>query len=324
MLPDGFSARPLDLSGEEFPDGPDVDLATTVVNQAEQAIVGGPSTPRETVRALLTSPETLMAESRLFVDAEHNPVGLLYLELDRESAHTYIDAYATPAHATTLYPAILDVGMEAAARTAPRLPWRVESAAFAGDEPLRAALAARTFTTTRRFWRMRLDFDGPVEPQPAPDGLRVRPIAGEDDRQLLHALFEESFAQHFGFAPRPYDEWIAWHDRRRDSRPDLMWIAEDDGVPVAFCVTDDSRVAEDLAYIRSIGVIPAARGRGIARWLLSTAFAQAQREGRSGAALAVDSENTTGATRLYDSLGMRPTQIIDVFERSVFEQAVVE
>jgi ribosomal protein S18 acetylase RimI-like enzyme len=85
-----------------------------------------------------------------------------------------------------------------------------------------------------------------------------------------------------------------------------------DGEPVGICVGDSSRAEFGATYVRTLGVIPSARGRGIARWLLRCAAADAARAGLRSVALAVDSENTTGATALYESVGMRAVQVIDV------------
>jgi ribosomal protein S18 acetylase RimI-like enzyme len=67
-----------------------------------------------------------------------------------------------------------------------------------------------------------------------------------------------------------------------------------------------SDFAEDprLGYVAELGVLRPYRGRGIARTLLRTSFADLHARGRTGAALYVDSESLTGATKLYESIGM--------------------
>ena len=80
-------------------------------------------------------------------------------------------------------------------------------------------------------------------------------------------------------------------------------------------MADDRKAEEGRTYIRTLGVIPQARGRGIASWLLSSAFAQAAREGRTSVSLSVDSENPTGAVGLYERVGMRAEQVIDLFSQ---------
>ena len=59
------------------------------------------------------------------------------------------------------------------------------------------------------------------------------------------------------------------------------------------------------------------RGRGIARWLLECAAADAVARGRTGLALAVDGESTTGATALYASVGFTVQRAIDVWCRPI-------
>ena len=62
-----------------------------------------------------------------------------------------------------------------------------------------------------------------------------------------------------------------------------------------------------------LGVTRAPRGRGIARWLLTCAAADALERGRTVLCLSVDGENTTGATALYDSMGFVQRSAFDVW-----------
>ena len=60
-----------------------------------------------------------------------------------------------------------------------------------------------------------------------------------------------------------------------------------------------------------IGVLPAARGRGLAKATISATLRAAAEHGCRTAELQVDSENVTGALGLYEGLGFtrRRTQI---------------
>jgi ribosomal protein S18 acetylase RimI-like enzyme len=153
------------------------------------------------------------------------------------------------------------------------------------------------------------------DPPPAPPGVTRTTAETESDRRLIHRLDQEAFAEHFGFVPKSYDEWMPWLSDRRDARPDTWWIAWLDGEPVGLCMQDDSRIERDAGHVRILGVLPRARGRGIATWLLRSAFAQAAREGRTAMTLTVDSDNTTGATALYESAGMKPERVILLLRR---------
>ena len=56
-------------------------------------------------------------------------------------------------------------------------------------------------------------------------------------------------------------------------------------------------------WIEALGVIPAWRGRGIARALLALSMTQFKGIGMSQAALDVDVQNPSGALRLYEKMG---------------------
>ncbi|MEZ5089508.1 MAG: GNAT family N-acetyltransferase [Micropruina sp.] len=64
------------------------------------------------------------------------------------------------------------------------------------------------------------------------------------------------------------------------------------------------RPSADADYVANLGVLRSGRGRGVAKALLHAAFARAQADGRAAVRLHVDAESPTGATRLYESVGM--------------------
>ena len=69
--------------------------------------------------------------------------------------------------------------------------------------------------------------------------------------------------------------------------------------------------------MRVLGVRRPWRRRGLGRALLLEAFARFRERGCHAAALGVDGENTTGAVRLYESVGMRVAHRADVYERRI-------
>ena len=79
------------------------------------------------------------------------------------------------------------------------------------------------------------------------------------------------------------------------------------------CIVDDSKAEFGEGYVRTLGVLKEGRGRGIGRWLLGCAAADARQRGRTAIGLAVDGANTTGATALYESVGYRIRQEIDLY-----------
>ncbi|MGW2557740.1 GNAT family N-acetyltransferase [Streptomyces sp. NPDC001514] len=72
-----------------------------------------------------------------------------------------------------------------------------------------------------------------------------------------------------------------------------------------------------MGWVRALGVLPSARGRGIGALLLRQAFAEFARRGRTTVGLAVDTGNTTGALRLYERSGMSLHYSADTWELTV-------
>lgn len=313
MLPPGYVARPLEfIEVDDYLDGPDVDLAYSVVSAADSGVLAIAEASRESVRSDLVNPDTVLDEHRLILDNAGVAVGLLIVERDEAARSFFIDAYAVPAHGPQLLPPLIAMGISVAKRLKGEGEWQVECGAFAQDEVYLDALHSAGFAEVRSFWHMHIELDSfHAQDQPtAPPGVTRTAAETESDRQLIHRLHQEALAEHFGFVPKSYDEWMPWLSDRRDARPDTWWIAWLDGEPVGLCMQDDSRIERDAGHVRILGVLPRARGRGIATWLLRSAFAEAAREGRQAMTLTVDSENSTGATALYEGAGMRPERVI--------------
>jgi ribosomal-protein-alanine N-acetyltransferase len=83
------------------------------------------------------------------------------------------------------------------------------------------------------------------------------------------------------------------------------WIAEEQGSLRGFAIIDwGERKSGINAYIKTIEVLPAERGRGVGRELLSRIEGSARAAGAAAIWLHVEAENA-GAIRLYESQGYR-------------------
>jgi ribosomal protein S18 acetylase RimI-like enzyme len=180
------------------------------------------------------------------------------------------------------------------------------------------AYARHGFTYARTFWRMTLRL---ADAHPAPfevDGLTIGSVDPNVDDVLkrLHLLDEGSFFDHYGFVAAGYEAFatnirgLAGFDR------EATWIAVDEetGADAGFLIGTDRRAEDDFGFIAMLGVMPAFRGRGLAKALLATAFDHYRARGMVGVQLGVDAQNTTGATQLYRSVGMSESESFDVWE----------
>jgi ribosomal protein S18 acetylase RimI-like enzyme len=176
-----------------------------------------------------------------------------------------------------------------------------------------AALAARGWRRVRRHHVLTRAVSPDADPIPvAPPGVTVRTCEAEEDRRAVHALLEESFAEHFDHHPTAYGQWRETVDAYRMDWS-LVWIAAVDGLgDAAVLVGRNDR--ESMGWVHRLGVLKQARGRGLGGHLLRLAFAAFAERGRTTVGLGVDTENATGALRLYEGQGMAPDFAVDTWE----------
>lgn len=171
-----------------------------------------------------------------------------------------------------------------------------------GDARLGELLTRRGWIAARRFWRMRIDFDGPVREPVWPGGVQVRDYRrGEDDR-AVHELVTTAFREIGGQHERTFEQWRAFLLDTDRFDPSLYLVAEEDGRIVAVSLTQE---AGSEGFVRQLAVDPSQRGRGLALALLREGFRRNVARGMPGAMLGVDAGNPTGALALYEKAGMR-------------------
>ena len=183
------------------------------------------------------------------------------------------------------------------------------------DTRTRDCLLAAGFAKQTTFTRMRIDLDPARPPELPASDVTIRRITGDADLRVAHEIEEASFLEHYGNVPTSYESWL---DRLLDRGEDFrhVYLAELDGTPVGLLTsTRQFEEDEDSGYVRTLGVLPSARGRGVGTALLRDCFARAHRDGRRAVLLHVDVANVTGALRVYESVGMRAVLEIDAWAK---------
>ena len=184
-----------------------------------------------------------------------------------------------------------------------------------GDDPvMRDVLEADGWEAIRHSFQMRIDL-GDELPEPAwPDGLVPRNLRpGEEER--VYEANQEAFADHWDFHREPFDEWRSFAiDHKFD--PSFWWLVEDDGEVAGFSLNSWHFSGDPhYGWIGSLGVRRPWRRRGLATALLLHSFRDFRDRGATRVGLGVDGENTTGAVRLYESVGMHVARRNDMYER---------
>ncbi|HSP71198.1 MAG TPA: GNAT family N-acetyltransferase [Gaiellaceae bacterium] len=188
---------------------------------------------------------------------------------------------------------------------------RLRNATLHADAAGRALFEARGYGYVRSFLRMAIELDGEPPELELPDGLRLTRFQPADARRV-HAAIQEAFADHWGNVPEDFD---AWRERRLAAADTSFWHVVKDGDEVAAAALCDLRFG--AGWVGALGTRAAWRGRGLGTSLLLAAFREFHRRGETRVALGVDSENPTGAVRLYERVGMQVVWRADVYEKAL-------
>lgn len=173
---------------------------------------------------------------------------------------------------------------------------------------------SRGYRHVRTFWHMRLDLDALEGVGVPPTGTSIRRMIEGTDERNIHEVLDAAFADHFGYVSIPFDRWLAEFRGSTLYDPTMILVAEEAGHIVGVSTQFEN---EGIGWVGELGVRPGHQGRGIGRALLRHALADLAQRGLRIAALNVDSENERGATRLYESVGMRVHRRWPVFEKRI-------
>lgn len=149
-----------------------------------------------------------------------------------------------------------------------------------------------------------------LPPLPGVAGVRIVPWPEDRDEEIRLAK-NAAFADHWGSTPSDAAHWEQMV-RGFGARRDLSFVAlGDDDRIVAHCLNrryeaDDDLLGRRDGWIANLGTLAAWRGRGIASALITHSLHAFVAADLTHASIAVDSENPTGAARLYRALGFEP------------------
>lgn len=197
---------------------------------------------------------------------------------------------------------------QAMAATPPDARVVLHTGSLSTNAATKALLTQRGYQHIRSFYRMRIDFDGPVAQPVLPDGVTIRSIAPGEERVAMRCAYD-SFHDHWGFVEEPFEQYATrWesflkNDPHYDPALWLMALQGDQVMGVSLCY---DHLVEDpnLAWVGTLGVRKDYRRMGLGLALLQQSFVEFQRRGKPRAGLGVDATSLTGATRLYERAGM--------------------
>ena len=161
-------------------------------------------------------------------------------------------------------------------------------------------------------------------PEPVyPAGIALQTMEERPDLEAVWSTVNEAFRDHWGHTDVLLEQWQHWITEP-DYRPELWYIAWDTkkDEPAGVCLNGivpehNARVGRQEGWVHVLGVRRAHRKQGLGRALLLTGMKALQDEGMQWAMLGVDTENLTGALRLYEGAGFQPAKRSAAFRKLI-------
>jgi mycothiol synthase len=301
-LPPGFRFRP---ARDE-----DAAVAAALANEESLARVGFPSFTDERLLRFWTAPSVDRERDVSVVEASDGRMAAcLFVIGEKPFVSVFaIGVVGLPFHDQGVGAAIVAENERRARRFLELAPSGrrvvVHAGAFA-DEPRASALfTASGYREVRRFQLMRVIF---AEPPPAPSdvpGIDMRRFAPGDERDI-YETHVAAFSDHWGEGIETFEDFGHYVFDDAGFDPDLWFLAWEGetlaGYVGAWLESDEDR---SLGHVTLLGVLAPYRPRGVGEALLRHALRALRERGKAGCDLHVDADSLTGATRLYERVGM--------------------
>lgn len=188
-----------------------------------------------------------------------------------------------------------------AAERHPGAPVQLRAAGGKEGSSASALLEEHGYRAVRWFTDMRRELPG--TPLGAVDA-RAEVLAPEL-AEAVRLAHNDAFATHWGSTAQSPEQWTDLMGARSFRAADSRVIGSGDGEVLAYALT--GQWVDRELYVSLVGTRQSARGRGLGRAVLEATVEAAAESGRYDLVeLGVDSDNPSGAGRLYASVGFAP------------------
>jgi mycothiol synthase len=306
----------------------DVAGVVALMNACSMKVIGETDESVEDTLAHWQVPgSSLEEEHRVVVAPDGQIVGYAELDAHTRPSYPFLDIYVHPDYEASGIGEHLAVWCERRAREStasvePDVRLAIRGAMYQQDTYYRWLLESIGMACIRHSWRMKIDLDAPPAPPQWPEGITVRTaVLGQDERAVFET-HRAAFRDHWGFVERPIEEHFArWlHTWQADGELDpTLWFIAQAGEEIAgIALCRPYRPGDETqGWVNTLAVPRAWRRKGIGEALLRHAFGEFYRRGRQSVGLGVDASSLTGATRLYEKVGMHMSVRIDVYEKEL-------
>lgn len=321
-LKDGFTTRPATLE--------DVDALVDLLNEYWEVLTGVVKFTIDDMKHILSTPGFDMESSLQVVLSPQEEIIACGLVTDLSNPPIHPNVYGCVRQgfeAQGLGTFVINWAEKRAHQAIERCPDHARVSMYLQTAPSHEAtvhlLEQQSLTPVRYSWIMMKDLDE-TPPQPKwPEGIQIQTFADFNQLETIIKAVDEAFEDHWGYVDRSGDMERMKRLRHQiendeDFDPSL-WILAMDGEEIAGLSLCDPKLGTDreTGMVDVLGVRRPWRRKGLGLALLHHTFCEFLKRGYKRVALGVDTQNLSGATRLYKKAGMEVAREFVVYEKEL-------
>lgn len=296
----------------------DLGIAHELMLAHDLALFGEEDATLEDLRMYWTAPtHNLARDQRLVFAQDGQLIANLYME-QKQHAKFFVDVlvrpgYSDPRVGDYLFELGESWAREQMAQAEPGVRVTVDSWAPSNNQDSLERYARMGLTEIRRYWHMKIEMNEEPAAPVWPEGVTLRPFVPERDDRAVFAMTDEAFSDHWGHMPSEFEAWRHRKIEVESFDPSLWFIAYEGEQIAGGSLCSDSA----QSWVDTLGILRPWRRKGLGLALLLHSFGEFYRRGRRVVVLGVDSQNLTGAVRLYQRAGMHIARENISFEKEL-------
>jgi mycothiol synthase len=173
------------------------------------------------------------------------------------------------------------------------------------------------YKAIRHSWHMEIELKEAPQVPALPAGLELRPFHLEEHNHAVYESHEEAFSDHWGHVPGTFDLWNHFHVAEREDFDPSLWFIAWDRHSEQIAGYSICNFRGGTGWVGILGVRRPWRKRGLGEALLLHSFGEFYKRGTKTIGLGVDAQNPTGATHLYQKVGMHVASEAVIYEKEL-------
>ncbi|MEX2236249.1 MAG: GNAT family N-acetyltransferase [Dehalococcoidia bacterium] len=313
-MPNGFDSRPLTLD--------DVPEIVRVANTWSERYSGRPEVTEEQERGSISNPRVKLEQDTHGVfTADGSMAGLVeFYDLDDPHTNYFGFLRALPdENEAAILRYLVRWCLARAKDSIPSAPADARCSFNVGtlsqDETMRRVLLDEGLSVDRYSWQLDIVMDSPP---PAPiwlEGIELRPFDPDTQARDVWEADEEAFQDHYGHVTGNFETWWSFVTDTGEMQPERWYIPWEGDQIAGVCLCTVGREGDpNFGWVNDLAVRRPWRKKGLGLALLHHAFGEFYRQGIKKVGLSADSQNLTGAIRLYERAGMSMVRQFDSYE----------